>query len=287
MAHEHTAHLLPPCTVLERSGCSGPPAPARCTLLAPRAAVRPHVDHQNTHPTLPRQASPTARGGLQIPASQEMMVREQLKRRFRNSPLTWESSCSQKKWEHEKMHDCTSQNSHSLSLPLHFIYRSGSSCSLLTQSRQTTATGRPWCAPLCWLLIGQNTLWLQTIHGCTVSYYAALAGKKGRCYGCSSLQLYQYLCCKEWHLQLFHNYLAAFPAIHLQNHCYNRRRASSTITHGAVKHIYFTTQHLPSVFSEVLMACWYYSAFYSCSHIQKNNFFSCLAGNMTHKTHFL
>lgn len=37
-----------------------------------------------------------------------------------------------------------------------------------------------------------------------------------------------------------------------------------------VKHIYFTTQHLPSVFSEVLMACWYYSAFYSCSHIQKN-----------------
>lgn len=95
----------------------------------------------------------------------------------------------------------------------------------------------------------------------------------GRCYSCSSLQFYQYLCCKEWHLQLFHNYLAGFPAIHLENCCYARWRANNTVTHDAVKHIYFTTQHLPSVLSEVLMACWYYSAFYSCSHILKNRVF--------------
>lgn len=95
----------------------------------------------------------------------------------------------------------------------------------------------------------------------------------------AALQFYQYLCCKEWHLQLFHNYLAGLAAIHLQNCCYDRWRASSTITRThAVKHIYFTTQHLPSVFSEALMACWYYLAFYSCFHILKNRFFFFLSG---------
>lgn len=173
------------------------------------------------------------------------------------------------------------QDSQSLSLPLHFIYRSGSSCGLLTQSRWTPATA--WCAALCCQLIGQTTHWLQTPHCCTVSYYAALKGKKERCYRCSTLQFYQYLCCKEWHLQLFHNYLAGFPAIHLPNCCYDRWHTSSTITRVTVRHIYFTTQHLPSVFPESLNGPLIFFSFLQLLSHSEKQFFFLFIENMSHK----
>lgn len=114
-----------------------------------------------------------------------------------------------------------------------------------------------------------------------------IKGKKERCYRCSTLQFYQYLCCKEWHLQLFHNYLAGFPAIHLPNCCYDRWHTSSTITRVTVKHIYFSTQHLPSVFSESLNGLLILFSFLQLLSHSEKQFFFLFTENMSHKTHFL
>lgn len=231
MDHRSTTHLFPLRVVSEWSACSGPPAPARRTPPAPWATLYPHVDHQNIHPSPRRRVYPTARGcsgkRLQLLMSQEMMARAQHKWSFSNSLLSYLSEQLRPKEARTREDAWLCQPG----LPEPFA----SSAVHLKKWQQL----RPFdsikinLAVMCSSLLAAywpngtmtaNNSWLHSERLCCI--------RRGKKEGvtAAALQFYQYLCCKEWHLQLFHNYLAGFAAIHLQNCCYDRWRASSTIT---------------------------------------------------------